>query len=189
MLSDPRELIRRPRYSSRAFPAYRFTPGRDPHPIANPLGHSYQPPGSERPHHEPVTPEAWRECEPYLYACDLYNHAYWWEAHEEWEGIWKGFLKGSAPRRFLQGLIQVSACHLKLYLGHLDGVERLRRTSAGHLRAARSLLDAPILMGVDIDEMLRRVDAYYSRAILAASVERAAHDPKSYPYLQLQGCP
>lgn len=181
---DIRPGIAFKRFTSRPFPPYRFTPGRDPHPIANPLGHSYLPPGTPHPQPAPMSPQHWQECEPYLFGCDLYNHAYWWEAHEEWEGIWKRFEKGTAPREFLQGLIQVSACHLKLYLGHMDGVERLRGTSAEHLRAAERLAGAEPLMGLSTGGFLSTVEAYISCVMQGG--EGGWHDPARYPYIELR---
>jgi hypothetical protein len=34
------------------------------------------------------TPEDWRSCDLYLYGIDLFNHGYWWEAHEALEDVW-----------------------------------------------------------------------------------------------------
>jgi uncharacterized protein len=183
MSEDLRERITHRRYSGRPFPAYRFTPGRDPHPTANPAGHSYEPPGTPPRHHEVVSPEKWRDCESYLFACDLYNHAYWWEAHEEWEGIWKAFDKGTVPRRFLQGLIQVSACHLKLFLKHLDGVERLRASSRSHLQVALAGTSESRFMGLDLPRFVTAVDRYY-QAVLAAP-EGSLHQPSGFPFIEL----
>src|SRR5437868_3427744 len=115
---DVRELLSAPRLCDRPFPPYRFTPARDPHPIADPRGHSYLPSGTGHAIVEYVPPEQWRRSMEYLYGCDLYNHGYWWEAHEAWEGLWRVVPRDSAQHRFLQGIIQVAACHLKLYLGH-----------------------------------------------------------------------
>jgi hypothetical protein len=110
----------------------------------------------------------------------LYNHAYWWEAHEEWEGIWKSFDKGTVPRQFLQGLIQVSACHLKLFLGHRDGVARLRWTSAEHLSAAIVDLPETEFMGLDVAVFLDLTQAYFNEC--AAD---CVHDPQNFPYIWL----
>ena len=35
-----------------------------------------------------VSPENWAKSHDHLYGC-LYNHAYWWEAREVWEGLWQ----------------------------------------------------------------------------------------------------
>ena len=89
------------------FPPYRHLPGVTPHPIRDPLGHSY---GIEEEENEnPLPPEMWQQNEAYLHGVDLYNFSYWWEAHEAWEGLWHQ--AEDTYRLFLQGLIQVSASH------------------------------------------------------------------------------
>ncbi len=174
------------RYIDVPFPSYRFVPGRAPHPTAHPDGHSYHAPGSPPP---PVTyypPEAWQRSPDYLYGCDLYNHGYWWEAHEAWEGLWQLTDKRAAQGRFLQGLIQVSACHLKLHVGHLQGVQRLRRTAAAHLQAALQAVCEPY-MGLRVRSWLDQVGGYYGR-VLAANPTAPVHQPARYPYLLLEAC-
>ncbi|MEJ2760214.1 MAG: DUF309 domain-containing protein [Gammaproteobacteria bacterium] len=106
-----------PRYSRLAFPAYRFIPGRSPHPTRDPAGHSY---GKEAAALPAFDPEAWRDCEPYLHGVDLFNHGYWWEAHEAWEACWIAAGKTSPTGLFLQGLIQVAAACLKKHQGYDD---------------------------------------------------------------------
>lgn len=172
-----------PRYTRVPFPAYRFLPGSDPHPTASSQGHSYIPPGHSEPPIRWQPPEEWAACEEYLYGCDLYNHGYWWEAHEAWEGLWRVCPKDSVQKRFLQGLIQVSACHLKLRLGRRDGVERLRGSSREHLKAALERLTSPPYMGLELFEFMQRVDRYYD-ALLAAP-GRPEHDARCFPYIEL----
>ncbi len=177
--------ISAPRYSAQPFPPYRFVPGRHPHPNS-PLGHSFRPPGEPEP---PVTfrpPEDWRRSEDYLYGCDLYNHAYWWEAHEAWEGLWKLTLKDSAQRRFLQGLIQVSARHLQLFLGNLHGVERLGRTGGEHLEAALRMMVGHSIMGLELGLFCREVQVYYDAVLRRPPDLAPRHEPLRYPYIQLR---
>ena len=95
-----------------------------------------------------VSPAEWAKSIDYLYGCDLYNHAYWWEAHEAWEGLWQLTDKTGIQGRFFQGLIQASACHLKRLVGHANGVERLGRTSLGYLRAVVEKTTGATYMGL-----------------------------------------
>ena len=78
-----------PRYTQRPFPSYRYLPYQSgatlPHPHNDPAGHSYH---AEEEYLPPFTPEDWRSCELYLYGIDLFNHGYWWEAHEALEDVW-----------------------------------------------------------------------------------------------------
>lgn len=172
------------RFCDTPFPSYRFVPGRHPHPTAHPDGHSYEPPGSP-PH--PVTwypPEDWSRSADYLYGCDLYNHAYWWEAHEAWEGLWQLTDKGGVQGQFLQGLIQVTACQLKIFSGQPAGPARLRETSLGYLRRARAGTDSETYMGLDLARFVESVEAYWRLAIDAAG-STPRHEPASYPYIHL----
>src|SRR4029079_8201557 len=121
------------RQSSRAFPPYRYVPGLHPHPVAHPEGHSYHPAGQHPAAGPLLAPDQWRECEDYLYGIDLYNHWYWWEAHEAWEGIWQQSDKSVVQGRFLQGRIQVSAAQLKRHVGQAEGMTRLLERSDEHL--------------------------------------------------------
>jgi len=173
--------FRAKRLTAIPFPVYRFLPGRDPHPTASPQGHSYLAPGTEEPAVEWESAEAWEKCEAYRYGWDLCNHAYWWEAHEAWEGLWHEVDRGSLPHRFLQGLIQVTACHLKLRLGRADGVERLRESSRAYLASViEEVKDAPY-MGVRVRDFAASVDAYYGK-VFRPGEGIVGHDPAIYPY-------
>nr|WP_244447982.1 DUF309 domain-containing protein [Neorhizobium vignae] len=48
---------------------------------------------------------------------DLFNHGYYWEAHEAWEGLWQAAKRGSQLRAFLKGLILLSAAGVKIREG------------------------------------------------------------------------
>jgi hypothetical protein len=191
---EPREVVRSrlaaPRYSDVAFPPYRFTPGRDPHPTADPRGHSYHKPGAPEPTVDPVPPERWRESIDYRYACDLYNHGYWWEAHEAWEGLWRCYERRSTGHRFLQGVIQVAAAHMQQYLGHAHGVERLQETSRAHLHSVMEQSQADEYMGLRIGAFLAEVADYYDWLREREGGDDPTrfadrHDSERYPYIRL----
>jgi hypothetical protein len=131
----------------------------------------------------PVSPQDWNQSPDYLYGCDLYNHAYWWEAHEAWEGLWQRTNKREIQGQFLQGLIQVSACHLKLFVGHLDGVIRLLSSSVGYLGAAIDEVGHGKYMGLRVSDFVRRVKAYYDPAGARGMPTRLAHDVSNYPFI------
>jgi hypothetical protein len=150
------------RYSDRPLPPYRYVPGLHPHPVAHPEGHSHDPTGAH-PQAGPLLPaDRWRESNDYLFGVDLYNRGYWWEAHEAWEGLWQQTDKSGQQGRFLQGLIQTSAAHLKRHVHQPDGVQRLLERAREHLAAARAGLGADgLYMGVDIADFTQRTDAYF----------------------------
>jgi hypothetical protein len=177
--------ISAPRYTERPFPPYRFVPGQSPHPTADPQGHSYRPRGAPEPHVEFVAPERWRQSPDYLYGVDLYNHGFWWEAHEAWEGLWQLTDKSGVQGQFLQGLIQCSACHLKWHMGQLDGVARLRTSSRAYLDFVIAHAPGSFFMGLDVHEFAQRFPEYYDRVLGRGSSAVQRHEPAAYPYIVL----
>src|SRR5207244_4035273 len=68
----------------RPFPPYAFVSPHRPHPRTDPRGHSFGAPETPAP---PLNPAEWRRSRDYLHAIDLFNHGYYWEAHEAWEAL------------------------------------------------------------------------------------------------------
>ena len=155
-----------PRYCpQRPFPPYRHIPGVTPHPIRNPLGHSYEPVEENSVHGSSDTllpPEMWRENEDYLYGVDLYNFAYWWEAHEAWEGLWHQ--AEDTYRLFLQGLIQISAAHIKYHSRMLRPLRSLFLAGRDKLRqvAYESYDTRGVYMGLGLLEFLENAASFFA---------------------------
>ncbi len=42
----------------------------------------------EEPQPAELIVDDWLRCRDYLRGIDLFNHGYYWEAHEVWEGLW-----------------------------------------------------------------------------------------------------
>jgi hypothetical protein len=119
-----------PRYSSRAFPPYRHLPGVTPHPERSPDGHTAgEPPWPEKL--DAPGSRAYREL--FLYGVDLFNHAYWWEAHAAWERLWKEAPSDPNQAAFLKGLIQATAALVKWRAGKRGGTARLGEKSLAKL--------------------------------------------------------
>ncbi|MBD3868496.1 MAG: DUF309 domain-containing protein [Acidobacteria bacterium] len=139
------------RYTERPLPAYRFIPGRRPHPTRSPRGHSYHTPeipGS-------LDPAEWMACEKYLFAVDLFNNHYFWEAHEALEPLWLDAGRDSHAGRFLQGLIKVSAALLKHSMGNMEG-------AVSHAAGGGALLCGAggVFLGIDGADLAARVIAF-----------------------------
>jgi len=117
------------RYTARPLPPYRYRSGSTPHPIRDPAGHSYGKESAPRY----IDQDDWAHCEQYLFAVDLLNDGYYWEAHEELEGLWLGTGRDSPAGRFLQGLIQAAAALLKLEAGKVQSAARLVDAAAAKL--------------------------------------------------------
>ena len=77
----------------------------------------------------PLDPEAWRQSAEYLYAADLFNHGFYWEAHEAWESLWHAAGRRGPVATWLKSLIKLAAAGVKAREGNPVGVERHARRS------------------------------------------------------------
>ena len=149
-----------------------------PHPRTDPRGHSHAAP---EPASGPLTRDNWAVHPAYLLGADLFNHAYWWESHEQWEAAWRATSE-ETTRTYLQGLIQLAAALIKWYAGNPRGRRRLWRRSRERLQsvAARH----PVFLGVDVVELLRRAGS-----LLEAEAAGDAQAPVEGPTLRLDLAP
>lgn len=140
-----------PRYAPDIpLPPYSYVPGHElPHPANDPAGHLYA--QASQAHELPITPAQLSalpsdsisrrralaaigaEDPQWLYALDLFNAGFYWEAHEAWETFWNALGRTTPEARFVQGLIHLSAACVKIREGKLMGVSR-------HTKRARELL-------------------------------------------------
>ncbi len=93
-------------------PPYSYVPGHGlPHPINDPQGHSFN--TQHPPHVIPELPPdrtSRRHAlaaflatnSPWLYALDLFNAGFYWEAHEAWEHFWNAFGRMSPEARSVE---------------------------------------------------------------------------------------
>ena len=148
-----------PRYSRRPFPPYRYVPGLHPHPHRDPAGHSYEPqPTLNR--HAPWHPATWRTLDDWLYGVDLFNHFYFWEAHEAWEGLWAAAARGTPPSLLLQGLIQIAAALLKAHMGVVAGARAL--STEGMEKVRRAAIGGRRLLGLDLTAVADQFEGYFA---------------------------
>ncbi len=113
-------------------PPYTFVPGTaTPHPIRDPRGHSHNRKGRAS---LALTPENWADNRTFLLALDYFNSGYYWEAHEEWERLWRVSGPESTVGRFLRGLIKLAAAGVKVREYSIHGVRR-HAASAGEVFA------------------------------------------------------
>lgn len=113
-------------------PAYTYIPGTEtPHPIRDPRGHSH---GRKPRPPKALVPEQWAENRSYLLAIDLFNGGYYWEAHDEWERLWRSSGPDTTVGRFLKGLVKLSAAGVKVRERSIHGVRR-HAASAGEVFA------------------------------------------------------
>ncbi len=137
----------RPRYTEIALPPYSYVPGHSPHPVSDPAGHMF-----DEPHQlaEPLLPDHWQASAEYRYGVDLFNHGYYWEAHEAWESLWHAAGRKGRVADFLKGLIKLAAAGVKAREGNPRGVRR-------HADRAKILLSAESeseFCGLKVDQLL-----------------------------------
>jgi hypothetical protein len=70
----------------------------------------------------PPVPDQWEDSQAYLLGIDLFNHGYYWEAHEVWEGLWHACGRQGQLADFLKGLIKLAAAGVKVREGKPHGV-------------------------------------------------------------------
>lgn len=104
----------------RSLPPYTHIPGVTPHPIRDPAGHSYEAPKSlaeiliSPPVREALTSENLPLQPEFLWAVQLFNAGYYWEAHEAWESLWHRAGRSGVLADYLKGLIKLAAAGVKL---------------------------------------------------------------------------
>jgi predicted metal-dependent hydrolase len=131
----------------RPLPPYSYVPGKFPHPIRADCGHSF---GHSEPPSPQPTDDNWQTCEPYLWGFDLFNHGYYWEAHETWEAVWHALGRTGTRGEFVKGLIKLAAAGVKAREGSAEGVRRHLARAAELLEVAgRAIQPARRLLGIE----------------------------------------
>lgn len=113
------------RYTKHAFPPYTYVPRRVPHPLSDAHGHRCPGPAANA-----GDTANWADLEVYAWAIDLFNHGYYWEAHEAWESIWHLVGRTGEAGDFLKALIKLAAAGVKAHEGNLVGIHRHARRAA-----------------------------------------------------------
>ena len=147
------------------FPSYAFVPGRHPHPVTDPRGHSF---GQPHPIPKPLQPDTPKVSPEFLAAIDLFNAGFYWEAHETWEGLWIAAGRAGLSANFLKGLIKLAAAGVKAREGQAVGVERHARRAARLFRSVRETQpeDQNLFAGLAIDELIDALNLLAARPII-----------------------
>jgi hypothetical protein len=119
------------------FPPYTYLPGRNPHPSRDPDGHLH----AALPLDASFPGEAqWQAWAPYLFGVDLFNHGYYWEAHEAWETAWHACGRDGAVGRLLQGLIHLAGAGFATRRGREAGRVSHAREAIACFRAVEDAI-------------------------------------------------
>ena len=136
-------------------PPYRFVPGQSPHPTRDSKGHSYNVKPQQLMSFEA---ENWHSCEEYLYGIDLFNHGFWWEAHEALETVWVAAGgRYTETGAFIQGIIQITVAHLKWFQGLHDTATRMALKGLEKMQRIND-----IYLGIECDSFRSDVESYFS---------------------------
>jgi uncharacterized protein len=127
--------VDRPRYSDEPLPPYSYVPGFAPHPVSDPRGHMH---GHRAETPAALDPEHWEESAPYRYGVDLFNHGFYWEAHEAWESLWHAAGRSGPTALWLKALIKLAAAAVKVREGNGTGAMRHARRCMQLLLELRS---------------------------------------------------
>ena len=164
------------------FPPYRHLPGQTPHPHTHPDGHSYQ---RETACDSPaLRSENWQSNRAYLFGTDLYNYAYWWEAHEQWEVLWHLAGRHSLCGQYLQGLIQTAAAFIKWHQGNQRGRDKL--WEQGRHKLVEVLDVQEVYMGLDLVDFLQRTGQFFCGCGNAAPMNFTGGNVDRAPLLHLR---
>lgn len=150
-------LFKHTRYTAFTFPPYAFVPGLNPHPTADPDGHSVT---LALRQSCALTPNHWMKNKDYLFGCDLYNHGYWWEAHEAWERVWLSVPRGHQADTFLRALIQAANGLLKLRMQRFKAADRLSKQVGELLIEVNPT--GPYYMGVTLAAWFAKYESFIS---------------------------
>ena len=152
-------------------PPYTYVPGRSPHPLRDPAGHSY---GRDAPACSPLAGDDWRGNAEYLHGWRLFQAGCYWEAHETWEGVWNACGRTGVAADFLKGLIKMAAAGVKAYVGSSVGVRRHALRAQELLGEVYEKNQGSRFAGVDLNQTKRLA---LHVAASAESIAGAAYNP------------
>jgi len=166
-----------------SLPPYAYTPGLSPHPTRDPEGHKLK---IKIEGNDTFTSAQWEVCEPYLLGFDMFNHGFYWEAHEAWEALWQAIEREGRRATFLKGLIKLTASGVKARQGSKSGVKHLADGAIKEFRAVESKNqnDCGNYMGLDLKALIDITEKVKALDINKAIVS-GEHSPRVYDFILL----
>lgn len=165
-----------PRYlPGEPFPEYRHIPGVNLE-VQGRFGHS------EDPILDLPAPHAWRDNTDYLFGVDLFNQAYWYEAHAIWNPVWH--TATGNYRLFIKGLALVADSLRLHHQRDLRGLHDQMSIGTGKLTAVLNE-EGDVFMGLNIHLLLRSLDTFISPFFDENISEDTYLNPQSFPLLRL----
>lgn len=159
------------------FPDYTYVPGITPHPHSLPTasgqGETTGAPGRD-----------WWRSAAFLRGVDLFNHGYYWEAHEAWEAVWLRLGRTGTEADLIKGMIKLAAAQVKLLERNTAG--RRRHAQRGHelLSGVQRAIGESRYRGLDLEALKVLAVSITQAEELPANVEVGWHvEPKTKPIL------
>jgi predicted metal-dependent hydrolase len=90
-----------------------------------------------------------------LHGLDLFNHGYYWEAHEVWEDLWKACGRTGPTACFLKGLIQLAVAGVKVRQARPRAVRDHAHRAAELFEQAGRDLGTGMHLGLVLSELIR----------------------------------
>ena len=162
-------------------PPYSYVPGRWPHPHSDPAGHWF---GKPIERSAPLDPDHWEQSRAYRYGIDLFNHGYYWEAHEVWEGLWHAAGRRGPVADFLKGLIKLAAAGVKVREGKPHGAVHHATRAAelfGQLAQQRGG-PGDRFLGLSLHELINYTDAI-GRAAFSCQSDPVAEVKRVFDFI------
>ncbi|MBI1348759.1 DUF309 domain-containing protein [bacterium] len=101
------------------------------------------------------------------HAIDLFNHGYYWEAHEAWEALWVAVGRSGPVADLLKGLIKLAAAGVKLRAGNAAGVQRhAQRARQLFLNSADSCDNVSLQIGLSQNHLVQLAEQLTDRLSL-----------------------
>jgi hypothetical protein len=116
-----------------------------------------------------LDPAAPFESQAYLFAFDLFNHGYFWEAHVWWEALWHAHGRKGDIANLLRALIRLTAGGVKARAAVPGGVRKHCRGAAAILDGVRKQTGA-LFAGLDLEHL-----ANHARAVADATPDQGLH--------------
>jgi predicted metal-dependent hydrolase len=138
------------RLTSERLPPYSYVPSFFPHPHSDPAGHRF---GRFASVATAAHLDRWTTNVPYMLGLDLFNHGYYWEAHEAWEAVWHAAGRHGPIADFVKGLIQLAVAGVKCRQGMPDSASWHAHRGAELLLHARREGGTRLSLGLDVEQV------------------------------------
>ena len=117
--------------------------------------------------------ERWADSLHYQLGIDLFNHGYYWEAHEAWESLWHACGRRGVTATFLKTLIQWAVVGVKAREPCSAGVLAHAQRAKELLEEAARASESDTFLGLSLRELRMHAD----RMIADPPTARDLHAP------------